>query len=55
MQRTSVQNALQGLCYGYPYGSVETPNETCIELYAGPDHVQMILQNRYFKYRPDPY
>ena len=55
VQRSVVQNALQGLCYGSPPGGVETPNKECSELYDGPDHIQMNLHNKYFKYIPNPF
>lgn len=34
---------------------METLDETCKELYHGPDHVQMNLHKKFFEYVPNPY
>ena len=41
VKRSSVQEALEGLCYGFPNGGIDSPNDLCQELYTGADHRHM--------------
>ena len=54
VQRDVVEKALKGLCYGFPLGGTEIQKEG-YTLYNGPDHVNMPLTQRFFKYHPNPY
>ena len=54
VQRDVVEKALKGLCYGFPLGGTEIQKEG-FTLYNGPDHVNMPLTQRFFKYHPNPY
>ena len=40
----SVQEALEDLCYGFPNGGIDSPNDLCQEFYTGADHRQMPLR-----------
>ena len=55
VKRSSVQEALEGLCYGFPNGGIDSPNDLYQELYTGTDHRQMPLRDKYFQYVPNPY
>ena len=50
-----MQEALEGLCYGFPHGGYDEPNEVSIEKCTGMDHLQLLLNRRYFQYVPNPY
>ena len=53
VQRHKVENALKGLCYGFPHGgNLHESDETPLK-YTGPDHIDRILNNRYFKFLPN--
>ena len=45
VKRQVVQDALEVLCYGYPLGGVDSPNELCNEVYTGPDHIHISIFN----------
>ena len=45
---------LKGLCYDFPLGGTEIQKEG-FTLYNGPDHVNMPLTQRVFKYHQNPY
>ena len=49
------QEALEDLCYGFPNGGIDSPNDLCQEFYTGADHRQMPLRDKYFQYVPNPY
>ena len=53
VKRSSVQEALEGLCYGYPHGGIDIATDLCKELYDGPDHIQISLNRKYFQYIPN--
>ena len=55
VKRAVVQQALEGLCYGFPQGGCDEPNGLNTEKYLGHDHLQMPLQGRYFQYIPNSY
>ena len=55
MDRKRVEDALKGLCYGYPHGGLEFPEGECKELYTHDDHIHMPLNGRYFQFIPNPY
>ena len=55
VKRSVVQNALEGLCFGYPHGGSDERNDLCQEKYTGRDHVQMPLHGRYFQHIPNPF
>ena len=54
VSRYPIQDALYGLCFGYPHGGSDVllPN---YRKYHGPDHVDMPLNGRYFLYLPNVY
>ena len=54
-KRSNVQEALEGLCYGFPHGGYDEPNEVSIEKCTGMDHLQLLLNRQYFQYVPNPY
>ena len=54
-KRSNVQEALEGLCYGFPHGGCDEPDEVSTEKYTGRDHLQLPLNGRYFQYIPNPY
>ena len=54
VKRQVVEDALKGLCYGYPTGGLLYPREG-FHLYSGPDHINMQLKGRYFQYAPNQY
>ena len=41
---SSVQEPLEDLCYGFPNGGIDSPNDLCQEFYTGADHRQMPLR-----------
>ena len=55
VKRSAVQNALEGLCFGYPHGGQAESNSLCTERYTGKDHLQMPLNGRYFQHIPNPF
>ncbi len=55
VERSAVQESLEGLCYGYPHGGCDESNGLNTERYMGKDHAQMPLNGRYFQYIPNPY
>ena len=54
LQRKTVEEALKGLCFGFPHGGISTP-EDGYQLYTGPDHSNMPLKGRYFQYLPNQF
>ena len=54
VQRRLVENALNGLCYGFPTGGTST-HSTGFAKYDEPDHINRNLNGRYFLYLPNPY
>ena len=54
VQRNVVQQALKGLCFGFPEGGTIVPHEN-YECYDGPNHITMKLKGHYFKYTPNPF
>ena len=56
VQRDSVQKALEGLCFGFPHGGVDFPNDTCTKKYDGKNHCSgVILHGKFFQHLPNPY
>jgi len=51
-KRSNVQEALEGLCYGFPHGGYDEPNEVSIEKCTGMDHLQLLLNNDIFNTSP---
>ena len=52
--RKVVEDALKSLCYGFPVGGIET-HDVGFTLYDGPNHLNKLLNGRYFLYTPNPY
>ncbi|XP_057310732.1 uncharacterized protein LOC130648690 [Hydractinia symbiolongicarpus] len=55
VQRGKVENALRGLCFGYPEGGTEYPDTNSEHLYNGSDHIDKPLKGRYFQFLPNEY
>ena len=55
VERNKVENALRGLCFGYPEGGLEFPQGAVNNIYHGPDHDTRPLKGRYFQYLPNQY
>ena len=54
--RSNVQNALEGLVFGYPKYGVDQPPCDGYVLYRGNNHISGIdLEGKYFLYPPNPY
>ena len=43
------------VCYGFPHGGCDEPNEMSTETYIGRNHSQLPLNGQYFQYIPNPY
>ena len=54
VKRKTVEEALKGLCFGFPHGGSLTQHDG-FTLYNGPNHTTMHLKGRYFKYCPNCY
>ena len=54
VKREVVQNALKGLCFGYPNGGMES-SAPGLKCYDGPDHISKALNGRYFEHLPNPF
>ena len=54
VKRDVVQNALEGLCFGYPNGGAES-SAPGLNRYDGPDHIDKALNGRYFEHFPNPF
>ena len=54
-KRNTVEQALRGLCFGFPEGGCAHADKICDKLYTGPDHESMPLKGRYFQHFPNQY
>jgi hypothetical protein len=53
VKRKTVEEALKGLCFGFPPGGSYTEKEG-YSLYLGPNHSMMTLKGRYIEHCPNP-
>ena len=51
-QRNVVEDAIKGLCFGFPNGGLETYSDG-YKQYDGPDHISKPLNGRYFQHFPN--
>ena len=54
VQRYKVEEAIKGLCYGLPNGGYEHEQPNTYK-YLGPDHMNKLLNGRYFYFFPNEY
>ena len=52
VKRKTVEDALKGLCFGYPHGGTTLPHPGYVQ-YNGPNHICKDLNGRFFEYLPN--
>ena len=52
VKRKTVEDALKGLCFGYPYGGTTLARSGYV-CYSGPNHIHKNLNGRFFEYIPN--